>query len=290
MRRQSPFSRVRRDSHYQVRPVRDDDWLAVERLLHYADRHYLALEWWTVQEWLGSPTLLLATDHRERAMGLMLAVIGDGPVAWLRAIAVASEGCLKPLLEASVQAVLTQGGTGVAFLGDENWVLPTLEQIGFRQVNRVITLCCRGIWPMHHGPPGLQVRTATIADIDDILAVDHAAFAPMWWYSREILRRALNLALCFNVSYLDDDCVGYQFSTLRNGRGHIVRLATHPRWQSQGVGGRLVSEALTALDQAGAERITVNTQEDNLASLQLYRHFNFDRVGKPCTVWFRSLM
>jgi hypothetical protein len=42
------------------------------------------------------------------------------------------------------------------------------------------------------------------------------------------------------------------------------------------------------LDEAQAEVVTVNTQEDNTASLQLYRS-SFDRVGKPWTVWFRSL-
>jgi ribosomal protein S18 acetylase RimI-like enzyme len=85
------------------------------------------------------------------------------------------------------------------------------------------------------------------------------------------------------------DCVGYQFSTLRHGRGHIVRLATHPHWQRQGIGGRLLDETLLALERAGAEQRTVNTQENNLASLQLYRRFNFDRVGKPWSVWFKSL-
>jgi ribosomal-protein-alanine N-acetyltransferase len=289
MKRQALFSRIRGDNHFQIRPARNDDWLAIERLLQCADRCYLALEWWTVEEWLGSPTLLLSTDRQEHPLGLMLAVTGDGPVAWLRAIAVAQDECLTPLLAASAQAVLAQGGTGLAFLGDEGWILSRLKQDDFQQVNRVVTLQCRGNWSIHHGPPGLQVRAATNADIDDILAVDHAAFTPMWWYSCEILGRALNLALCFDVAYLDDKCVGYQFSTLRNGRGHIVRLATHPHWQRRGIGGRLLSEALAALERSGAKQITVNTQEDNLTSLQLYHHFNFDRVGKSWRVWFRSL-
>jgi ribosomal protein S18 acetylase RimI-like enzyme len=112
----------------------------------------------------------------------------------------------------------------------------------------------------------------------------------MWWYSREIFNRAMGMAVCFDLAYLDSECVGYQFCTLRNGRGHIVRLATHPRWQRRGIGGRLLSAALTALDHAEAEQITVNTQEDNLVSLQLYHRFNFDRVGKPWAVWYRSLV
>jgi len=289
MKAKSLRSGLGKDVGSQVRPARNGDWLEIERLLSYAERHYLALEWWTIQEWLGSPTFLLVADQRGRAVGLMLSVNSETPIAWLRAISTVSDRYLMPLLEASIQTVLERGGTGLAFLGNEGWIVSKLGQAGFRQVNQVITLRHRGTWQAHHGPPGLQVRTATSADIDLVLAVDHAAFTPMWWYSREILNRALNLACSFDVARLEGKVVGYQLSTLRNGRGHIVRLAVDPRWQRRGIGGRLLSAALQAFDGAGAESVTVNTQVNNQASLRLYHRFSFDRVGRPWAVWYRSL-
>jgi ribosomal-protein-alanine N-acetyltransferase len=290
MRVPSLFSRVQGVSGYRIRSASNDDWHAIEKLLVYADRQYLALEWWTVQEWLGSPTFLLITDPRKGPLGLMLTVVGDGPIAWLRAVVVASERCLAPLLHASAETVLAQGNTGLAFLGDESWILPKLKETSFRKVNQVVTLRQRGTWSLHRGPPGLEIRAATVDDVASVLTVDHAAFTPMWWYSREVLGRALNLADCFDVAYLASECVGYQLSTLRNGRGHIVRLAVHPQWQGQGIGGRLLSQAMTALEKTGASSVTVNTQEDNLTSLQLYRDFSFERIGTPWPVWFRSLV
>ena len=286
---QSHALRIRRSSRYQIRMATYDDGPAIGRLLDNASHRYLALEWWTVKDWLGRPTLLLATDRNERPAGVMLAVTGDGPVAWLRVVAVSSSECLALLLEANAQAVLAQGGTGLAMLGGEDWISSQLKFTGFQKVNQVVTLRHRGTWPTDLGPPGLKVRAATPADINAILAVDHAAFAPIWWYGREVMYRALNVALCFSVAYLDGECVGYQFSTLRDGRGHIVRLATHPHRQRRGIGGRLLNEALVALEKAGAEPITVNTQQDNLTSLQLYRRFSFERSGKSWAVWFRSL-
>lgn len=283
------FTRTQKDNHCQIRPVKNDDWLEIEWLLSHANRHYLALEWWTVQEWVGRPTFLLATDQHERPVGLMLAVVGEGPIAWLRAISVVADRYLTPLLEASTQAVLAQGGTGMAFLGNEDWIVSRLHQTGFREVNQVVTLRHQGQWRTSHGPPDLQLRTATATDIDAILAIDHAAFTPMWWYSREIFRRALNLAYSFDLAYLKGECVGYQLCTLRNGRGHIVRLATHPHWHRRGIAGRLLSKAMKALDEGGADLVTVNTQEDNEASLRLYSGFSFRRIGKPWAVWLRSL-
>jgi GNAT superfamily N-acetyltransferase len=289
MKGRSLFSKTRRHEAYQIRPATYDDEWTVEWLLSRAHHCYLALEWWAVQDFLGSPTLLLATDQQERPAGLVLAVTGDGPTAWLRAMAVASPGCLKPLLAAVAQAVLAQGGAGLALLGGKDWFLPQIRSSGFRQVNQVVTLRRRGRWSARQGPPGLCVRAATSADLNAILQVDHAAFAPLWWYDRRMFRRALNVSFCFDVAYLGDECVGYQFCTMRSGRGHIVRLATHPRWQHQGIGGRLLSGALSALDQAQVGSVTVNTQRDNEASLQLYRRFAFERIGTPWDVWSRSL-
>jgi ribosomal-protein-alanine N-acetyltransferase len=283
-------SLARKDLDVVIRSARNDDWPSVERLLSFADRHYLALEWWTVQEWLGRPTFLLASDQRGRIRGVILAVMGDGPIAWLRLISLESDAYLMPLIEASAQVVSEHGGSGIAFLGNEGWILPKLKQTGFQQVNQVVTLRHRGQWPTQSGPSSLQVRAARAADIDAILTVDHAAFEPMWWYDREVLLRAMNLASYFDVAYLGAECVGYQLSTLRNGRGHIVRLAAHPRWQRRGIGGQLLSGVLRTLENAGAHTVTVNTQKDNLASHQLYRRFSFEPAGTPWPVWFRPLV
>jgi ribosomal-protein-alanine N-acetyltransferase len=283
------LARIARKDRFEVRPARVSDWLAIKRLLDSAKRHYLALEWWTVRDWLDSPTLLLIDDVQKRSAGLMLSVTGDGPVAWLRAISVVADGHLMPLLEASAEAVRAQGGTGLAFLGDQSWIVSQLKRAGFQKINRVVTLRRCGLGGAGHGPIDLELRPATVADIDAVIQVDHSAFAPLWWYSRQVLVRALDLACSFDVAYMKGECVGYQLSTLRDGRGHIVRLVVHPCWQGQGIGGRLLSEAIRFFEEVMAESVTVNTQENNSTSLQLYRRFSFERVGEAWTVWFLPL-
>jgi ribosomal protein S18 acetylase RimI-like enzyme len=280
--------RFKATRYTEIRSARNDDWPSIERVLSRAGRYYMGLEWWAIHECLGWPTFLLALDSQERVLGIALSVLGDGPIAWLRVMSVVSDRYTRPLLLASVESVRAQGGTGLAFLGDDGWITSELRQADFKKVNQVTTLRWRGPQRGDNGPSGLRMKVADAADIDAILAVDRAAFAPLWWYGRDVLRRALNLACCFDVAYQDDDCVGYQLSTLRNKRGHIVRLATHPSWQQKGIARRLLSKAIGSLENSGAESVTVNTQEDNQVSLHLYQRFSFQHIGRPCSVWFRS--
>jgi ribosomal protein S18 acetylase RimI-like enzyme len=242
-----------------------------------------------MEEWLDTPYLLLADDPQRGLAGLLLAVGGQSPVAWLNAVVLNAGDCLNPLLEASARTVRAQGSTELAFLGGEGWLLSQLRNSGFEKANRVITLQFARLADLAAppGPAGLAVQTASTEHLEEILRVDRAAFPPLWWYGPLILTRALELAHCFDVAYVDGQCVGYQFSTLQEGRGHIVRLATHPDWQRRGIAGRLLGEALVALGQGGARTITVNTQENNHTSLRLYRRFNFELTSRSWNVWHR---
>jgi ribosomal-protein-alanine N-acetyltransferase len=274
---------------FQVRPARNEDWLDIENLLSNAPRQYMALEWWTVREWLGSPNLLLAVDAEGQIAGLMLTVLEESPTVWLRVISAMTQRCLPLLLAASIETAHAQACSGLVFLGDQHWVVSYLEQAGFRRTNQVVTLQQRGSWEVHPGAAGLHVRATTFADIDAIHAIDHAAFPPLWWYSRKVLKRAMDFAYSASVACLQAECVGYQISTLRQGRGHIVRLAVHPEWQQHGIGEQLVGEALVELEEARARIITVNTQADNGESLRLYHRLGFERAGQPWGVWFRPM-
>jgi ribosomal-protein-alanine N-acetyltransferase len=280
---------IKSPDSFQVRPVRNEDWLDIENLLSNAPRQYMALEWWTVREWLGSPNLIAAVDVEGKIAGLMLIVLEESPIVWLRVISAMTQRCLPPLIAASIRNARTQGSTGLAFLGDQHWIVSYLEQAGFQRVNQVVTLRQHGSWKMHPGAADLHVRTATLADIDAVHAVDHAAFPPLWWYSRKVLKRAIDFAYSASVACLQTECVGYQISTLRQARGHIVRLAVYPKWQQHGIGEQLVGAALEELEEARARIITVNTQADNGESLRLYDRLGFERAGQPWGVWFRSL-
>jgi ribosomal protein S18 acetylase RimI-like enzyme len=73
------------------------------------------------------------------------------------------------------------------------------------------------------------------------------------------------------------------------GHGHLIRVAVQPAWWGQGIGSRLMVEAMGYFEQAGARHITLNTQEENERAQRLYDRFGFRLVGREATVLWREL-
>ena len=72
--------------------------------------------------------------------------------------------------------------------------------------------------------------------------------------------------------------VGYQFNALDSEFGYLVRIAVHPSASGQGIGVRLMSEAIEFFKQAKVLRIMLNTQDDNAHAHRLYEWFGFVRI------------
>jgi ribosomal-protein-alanine N-acetyltransferase len=97
--------------------------------------------------------------------------------------------------------------------------------------------------------------------------------------------RALGVFPYFKVALAGQEIVGYQFNEVVKTDGHLARLAVLPAWQGRGIGTRLLAEAVTYFGQNGAERILLNTQEDNERARRLYGHFGFHPTGERVPVW-----
>ena len=58
--------------------------------------------------------------------------------------------------------------------------------------------------------------------------------------------------------------------------GQIFELHVLPRFQSTGIGSRLLSEAFKRLERTGCDAVYIETDEKNDAALRLYRHFGLE--------------
>ena len=129
--------------------------------------------------------------------------------------------------------------------------------------------------PPEPRPSALILRPMNLDDLNAVCRIDQAAFTPLWQNSLDYLELAFRQAAVATVAEIENRMVGYQISTATPIGGHLARLAVLPNIQGQGIGYTLVQDLLNQFYRRGAQKVTVNTQKDNLASLALYRETEF---------------
>lgn len=118
------------------------------------------------------------------------------------------------------------------------------------------------------------------ADLPAVAKVDLAAFG-QFWHNTQIALQSARLQ-CAIATVAEDDLgvIGYQLSTKNPLGAHLARLGVKPEAQGRGVGSVLVSYLIQVLGGSRLGRLSVNTQEDNTASLSLYKKLGFTRTGE----------
>ena len=139
------------------------------------------------------------------------------------------------------------------------------------------------------GNPDVKLRSVEKRDIPALLAIEEACFEDFWRYDALSLEDIATTHPYFVVAELNGKIVGYQFNALEDEFGYLVRIAVHPSVNGQGIGVRLMSEAITFFQQAHVLRIMLNTQDDNVRAHRLYEWFGFVRINQTGFVLRKSL-
>jgi ribosomal-protein-alanine N-acetyltransferase len=132
---------------------------------------------------------------------------------------------------------------------------------------------------------GIRVRRMAEADLPQVEKTDAASFDPLWRNPLGTLQRAYSQALFATVAEDANGIAGYQITTGGGPRAHLARLAVHPSVQGRGAGKALLSDLFRTLTHNGISRLTVNTQSDNVTSLNLYQKMGFIRTGEQYPVY-----
>ena len=135
----------------------------------------------------------------------------------------------------------------------------------------------------------MQIRLTQPEDLPTLIAVDHAAFAPLWQMDKNEIRQAERISAACTVAEIGGKMVGYQLSTLYFDGAHLARLAVIPALQGRGIARALLADVLKRFERRGVRSMTVNTQASNVRSQRLYTGFGFERNGYDLPVWIAHL-
>jgi ribosomal-protein-alanine N-acetyltransferase len=258
------------------------------------ERLHIHLDWNTVDEWIGEPDVLLYMAWQDRHLLGAIAVSPplDG-CSWVRLFALSDtadgESVMQALWEPFKEYIASKGVLEVAVLILRPWVTSYIQQLGFRRHDSIITLRREGTKIPKPLRTDVKVRGADMRELPRVVEVDHGAFRPIWQLSAVSLRQAVRMAASFRVAELDHKVVAYQLSTMYRDGAHLARLATLPELQGTGIGGLLVGDLVDQLCKRNVDSLTVNTNETNMQSLNLYRRYGFALTGMNMDVWTLSI-
>ena len=126
-------------------------------------------------------------------------------------------------------------------------------------------------------------------DLFEVEEVDHDAFGSFWHNSFDALLRAREQSYYASVAEDQDRVIGYQISTGSPFGAHLARLGVRKEAQGRGVGSALVHDLIQQGGALQSGRLSVNTQDDNAASLRLYQRLGFARTGEYYPVFVQSM-
>jgi ribosomal-protein-alanine N-acetyltransferase len=123
----------------------------------------------------------------------------------------------------------------------------------------------------------IQIKDAIDRDLPRILEIERLAFPSPW--SLASFQRELTLPFSRVMVALPDDCnsiVGFLCRWLIADECHVLNIAVHPDSRRLGIGGVLITEAISEARGAGVGVVTLEVRRTNVAARQLYRKFNFE--------------
>lgn len=123
-----------------------------------------------------------------------------------------------------------------------------------------------------------QLRPATLNDIDNLVALEQAAF-PMPW-SRAQIADCLTARYDYWVLVEGEDLLGALLMQCVCDEAEILSLGVFPAQQRRGYGRQLLQFALDEARARECEQLFLEVREGNMAAVQLYVQAGFEGIGQ----------
>lgn len=125
----------------------------------------------------------------------------------------------------------------------------------------------------------LVLRAARDADIDAVLAIEHASFGDPWSRSA-FLELISDPRVAFLIADASGEVQGYVVAWFVLDEGEIGNLAVADAARRGGIGARLLDGAIAAVGAAKADALYLEVRDSNAAARALYASRGFREVGR----------
>ncbi|ETT50363.1 ribosomal protein S18-alanine N-acetyltransferase [Paenibacillus sp. FSL K6-1122] len=125
----------------------------------------------------------------------------------------------------------------------------------------------------------LQFRFMTLADIPDVMEIEHEAFTLPW--TEEAFQNELthNHFAKYMVMELDGKAIGYAGMWTIMDEAHITNIAVRGAYRGRKLGEKLLDELMSTAAYLGMERMTLEVRVSNSIAQRLYQKKGFESAG-----------
>jgi ribosomal protein S18 acetylase RimI-like enzyme len=281
-------------NNWTIRSASVHDQVALDQFLNAPDVYSIHhLDWHLPVDWLGNDPFLLLVDGQKILAAL--AMPADPPeISWVRLFACSSSlnihQAWQELFSRAIGMLFSdpdRAPTWIAGLAFHPWFENLLAHSGFHHYQDIVVLNWeKGFFSNVAFPPQLNIRPMLFDDLPAVVEVDHHSFEPIWQLSESTLNLAYRQSRYATVLLEEDQIIGYQMSSISPYSAHLARLAVTHHQQRKGLGISLVKDLFRyCLEVEHIEQISVNTQSNNTASLNLYHRMGFIPTGETFAVF-----
>jgi [ribosomal protein S18]-alanine N-acetyltransferase len=263
------------------------DTSEIANFLDQAKLVYRHLDWTPLLDWVDYAPFL--KYYQNQQLEGILACPPDPPgVCWIKCFAsnqASDSGVLFHSLLAKAKLAMPSPVEHIYSLGLNEWFEKILKLNGFEHFQDVIVLKYGHKLLEEKLGGAVIIRPMELSDIGEVARIDHASFEPIWTISASGLQSAFFQAEHASVAEINGNPIGYELSTANLFSAHLARVAVLPEHQHEKIGFQLVNGMINYFLKRGIKEITVNTQDVNHASLNLYKKIGFFPTGDRFPVY-----
>lgn len=134
----------------------------------------------------------------------------------------------------------------------------------------------------------VTIRPARERDIEDVAAIERSVFNDPW-NRRSFVDLVHEPRVVFLVAADGDAVVGYAIVLVAGVESELANLAVTRLMQKQGLGRRLLGEAVRVARERGCREMFLEVRASNAAAVTLYAAAGFQAVGRRVRYYARPI-